>query len=81
MGCTSWRRKNVAGGKKTESRRILSKDRMNQAIEVKSSLFIATLNYILETVVSGEIEKDSFIALAGKGGNSGLMPSKWCVPT
>lgn len=46
---TSWRRRNIAGGKKTESRRILSKDRMNQAIEVKSSLFIATLNYILET--------------------------------
>jgi len=47
---TSWRKKkNVAGGKMTESRRILSKDRMNQAIEVKSSLCTATLNYILET--------------------------------
>ena len=50
MGCYKLEeKKNVAGGKMTESRRILSKDRMNQAIEVKSSLCTATLNYILET--------------------------------
>ena len=30
--------------------------------------------------VLGEVEKDSFIALPGKGGHSGLMPSKLCVP-
>ena len=29
----------------------------------------------------GEVEKNSFIALPGKGGHSGLMPSKLCVPT
>ena len=31
--------------------------------------------------VLGEVEKNSFIALPGKGGHSGLMPSKLCVPT
>ena len=29
----------------------------------------------------GEVEKNSFIALPGKGGHSRLMPSKLCVPT
>ena len=29
----------------------------------------------------GEVEKNSFIVLPGKGGHSGLMPSKLCVPT
>ena len=31
--------------------------------------------------VLGEVEKNSFIALPGKGGHSGLMPSRLCVPT
>ena len=31
--------------------------------------------------VLGEVEKDNFIALPGKGGHSGLMPSKLCVLT
>ena len=31
--------------------------------------------------VLGEADKDSFIALLGKGGSSRLMPSKICVPT
>ena len=31
--------------------------------------------------VLGEVEKNSFIALPGKGGHSGVMPSKLCVPT
>ena len=31
--------------------------------------------------VLGEVEKNSFIALPGKGGHSRLMPSKLCVPT
>ena len=31
--------------------------------------------------VLGELEKGSFIALPGKGGNSKLMPSKSCIPT
>ena len=30
--------------------------------------------------VLGEEEKHSFIALPGKGGHSGLIPSKPCVP-
>ena len=29
----------------------------------------------------GVIEKDNFVSLLGKGGHSGLMPSKPCVPT
>ena len=32
-------------------------------------------NQILKTVL-GEIEKDSFITLPGKGGHSGLLPQK-----
>ena len=35
---------------------------------------------ILRDRVLGEVEKNSFIALPGKGGHSGLMPSKLCVP-
>ena len=31
--------------------------------------------------VLGEVEKNSFIALPGKGGHSGLVPSKLYVPT
>ena len=30
--------------------------------------------------VLGKVEKNSFIALPGKGGHRGLMPSKLCVP-
>ena len=30
--------------------------------------------------VLGEVQKNSFIALSGKGGRRGLMPSKLCVP-
>ena len=30
--------------------------------------------------VLGEVEKNSFIALPGKGGNSGLMPLKTVCP-
>ena len=36
---------------------------------------------ILKDRVFGEVEKNSFIVLPGKGGHSGLMPSKLCVPT
>ena len=38
-------------------------------------------NRVSETRVLGEVEKNSFIALPGKGVYSGLMPSKVCVPT
>ena len=31
--------------------------------------------------VLGEVEKNSFIAFTGKGGQSGLLPQKLCVPT
>ena len=31
--------------------------------------------------VLGEVEKNSFIALPGKGGHSGLVPSELFVPT
>ena len=31
--------------------------------------------------VLGEVEKNSFTVLPGKGGHSRLMPSKLCVPT
>ena len=33
---------------------------------------------ILRDRVLGEVEKNSFIALPGKGGHSGLVPSKLC---
>ena len=36
---------------------------------------------ILGHGVLGELEKNSFIALPGKGGHSGLVPSKLYVPT
>jgi len=36
-------------------------------------------NQISETVL-GEVEKDSFIALPSKGGDSGVMPSPASVP-
>ena len=35
----------------------------------------------LEDRVLGEGEKNSFIALPGKGGHSEFMPSELCVPT
>ena len=35
----------------------------------------------LKDRVLGEVEKNSFIALPDKGGHSGLVPSKLCVPT
>ena len=38
------------------------------------------LNQISETVL-GEVKKDSFIALPGQRGHSGLMPSKPSFPT
>ena len=31
--------------------------------------------------VLGEVEKNGFIALPGKGGHSRLVPQKLCVPT
>ena len=37
-------------------------------------------NRISEVRVLGEIEKNSFIALPGKGGHSGLLPSKTVCP-
>ena len=42
-------------------------------------LCILVPRQILETVL-GEVEKESFIALPGKGGHSGLMLSKPRVP-
>ena len=45
-----------------------------------SSLCALVPNQISEIVV-GEVEKNSFIALPGKGGHSGCVPSKLCVPT
>ena len=36
---------------------------------------------ILGDRIFGEVEINSFIALPGKGGHSGLMPSGLCVPT
>ena len=36
-------------------------------------------NQISETVL-GEVEKNSFIALPGEGGHSGLLPSKTVCP-
>ena len=38
------------------------------------------LNRISETVLN-ETEKNSFIAIQGKGGHRGLVPSERCVPT
>ena len=38
------------------------------------------VNQNLETRVLDEVEKDSFIALPGKGGHSGLMPSNHVSP-
>ena len=47
----------------------------------KFSLCTPVPNWILETEFLDEVEKNSFIALPGKGGHSGRMPSKQCVPT
>ena len=45
----------------------------------KLSLCALVPNQISETVL-GEIEKNSFIALLGKGGHSGLLPLKTACP-
>ena len=51
-----------------------------QVTHAESSLYTGVeLN--LRDRVLGEVEKDSFIALPGKGGHVGLMPWKPCVPT
>ena len=34
----------------------------------------------IEDRVLGEVEKNSFIVLPGKGGHSRLLPQKLCVP-
>ena len=47
----------------------------------KAQLFFTPLNHTLETEFLGEEEKDSFIALPGKGEHRGLMPSKQRVST
>ena len=47
----------------------------------KAQLFFTPLNHTLETEFLGEEEKDSFIALTGKGEHRGLMPSKQRVST
>ena len=38
------------------------------------------LNQISRDIVLGEIEKNSLIALLGKGGHSGLLPLKTACP-
>ena len=53
-------------------------------VDTESSLLYTLMpNQILETdrKIVGKVEKDSFIALPGKGGHSRPMPSKPCVPT
>ena len=35
----------------------------------------------IRDIVLGEVEKNSFTALPSKGGHSGLMTQKLCVPT
>ena len=44
------------------------------------SLYTSTKSDLRDRVL-GEVEKDSFIALLGKGGNSKLVPSKSCIAT
>ena len=46
--------------------------------EIQPLYTSARLN--LRDRVLGELERNSFIALPGKGGHSGLMPSELCVP-
>ena len=46
---------------------------------LKLGLCAVVLDRILETVL-GEVEKNSFIALPGKGGHSRLMPLKTVCP-
>ena len=43
--------------------------------ENSTSLYTNTKSNLRDTV-SGEVEKNSFIALPGRGGCSGLLPSK-----
>ena len=50
-------------------------------VHAKAQLFFTPLNHTLETEFLGEEEKDSFIALPGKGEHRGLMPSKQRVST
>ena len=46
----------------------------------KAQLFFTPLNHTLETEFLGEEEKDSFIALPGKGRHRGLMSPKPRIP-
>ena len=49
-------------------------------LEAKCGLFSPYTKLNLRDRVLGEVQKNSFIALSGKGGRRGLMPSKLCVP-
>ena len=50
------------------------------AADAKTPPLCTSTELNLADRVCGEVEKNSFIALPGKGGHSGLMPSKLCVP-
>ena len=52
--------------------------RRSRVAEIGHLYTSAGLN--LRDRVLGEVEKNRFIALPGTGGQSGLMPSKLCVP-
>ena len=49
--------------------------------EVKSGPLYPNTELNLRDRVLGEVGKNSFIALPGKGGHRGLTPTTLCVPT
>ena len=51
-----------------------------QGLLLKLGLCLPLLNRNTETEFWAKEKKDSFIALAGKGGHSRLMPSRLCPP-
>ena len=54
----------------------------HQLSDVESSASLYTgAEASLGDSVFGEVEKDSFITLPGKGGHSGLLPQKLCALT
>ena len=53
----------------------------NDSVAESSASLYTGAKWNLRDRVLGEVEKNSFIALPDKGGHSGLVPSKLCVPT
>ena len=77
--CNCYRKTGLSLGGCQAKKHNEAKDRKKVMPKTQPLCTGAELN--LGDRVLGEVEKNSFIVLPGKGGNSGLMPSKLCVPT